>query len=115
MSIDRGLIGRIRARGEEVFTQLSAELMQNPGFMKAVDGALRGREKLEEAAAHALKQMNVPTRSELKRVNARLEALERGLAELRAEVKRGGRASAARTGAKKVPSRAVRPKTGAGS
>lgn len=114
MSIDRGLIGKIRARGEEVFTQLSSELMQNPGFMKAVEGALRGREKLEEAAAHALKQMNVPTRSELKRVTARLEALERGIAELRVELKRA-RASAARAGAKKTPPSAGRPKAGAGS
>jgi len=88
MTIDRGLIDRIRARGEEVFSQLSGELMSNPRFMKAMEGALRGREKVEEAVTLALKQMNVPTRTELKRALGRIEALERELAGLRVELRR---------------------------
>jgi hypothetical protein len=50
MTIDRGLLERIRTRGEEVLTQVSAELTQNPRFVKAMEGALRGKEKVEEAA-----------------------------------------------------------------
>ena len=87
MTVDRGLLDRIRSRGEEVLTQVSAELMSNPRFMKAMEGAMRGREKLEEAVGQALKQMNVPTRSELKRAVSRIETLEREVAALKARAK----------------------------
>jgi hypothetical protein len=116
MTIDRGLIGRIRARGEEVFSQVSGELMSNPRFMKALEGALRGREKVEEAVTHALEQMNVPTRSELKRALGRIETLERELAALRAELRRkataekAARTKAARAGTAKA--KTPKPKAG---
>jgi polyhydroxyalkanoate synthesis regulator phasin len=103
MTIDRGLLDKIRSRGEEVLTQLSGELMSNPRFMKAMEGAVKGREKLEEAAASALKQMNVPTRSELKRATARIETLEREVGELRQQLRRkaaASRAAASRAAAK---------------
>jgi polyhydroxyalkanoate synthesis regulator phasin len=87
MTIDRGLLERIRTRGEEVLTQVSAELTQNPRFVKAMEGALRGKEKVEEAAGRALKQMNVPTRTELKRALSRIETLEREVAALKAKAK----------------------------
>jgi polyhydroxyalkanoate synthesis regulator phasin len=88
MTVDRGLLDRIRSRGEEVLTQVSAELMSSPRFMKAMEGAVRGREKLEEAVGRALKQMNVPTRSELKRALSRIETLEREVAALKARTKK---------------------------
>jgi polyhydroxyalkanoate synthesis regulator phasin len=83
MTVDRGLLARIRARGEEVFTQVSSELTQNPRFVKAMDSALRGKERVEGAVAQALKKMNVPSRGELKQALARIEALEREVASLR--------------------------------
>lgn len=87
MTVDRGLLDRIRSRGEEVLTVVSGELMSNPRFLKAMEGAMRGREKVEEAVGQALKQMNVPTRSELKRAVSRIETLEREVAALRAKAK----------------------------
>ena len=87
MTIDRGLLDRIRSRGEEVLTQVSGELMSNPRFMKAMEGALRGREKLEEAVGRVLKKMNVPTRSDLKRAVSRIDSLEREVAALKASGK----------------------------
>jgi polyhydroxyalkanoate synthesis regulator phasin len=87
MTVDRGLLDRIRTRGEEVLTQVSGELMSNPRFMKAMEGAMRGREKLEAAVGKVLKQMNVPTRSELKRAVSRIETLEREVAALKARAK----------------------------
>ncbi len=87
MTIDRGLLGRIRTRGEEVLTQVSAELMSNPRFMKAMEGAMRGKEKLEQGVGQALKQMNVPTRSELKRALSRIESLEREVVALKAKAR----------------------------
>jgi len=105
MTIDRGLLERLRERGEEVFGQLSSELMANPRFTKAVEGALRGREKLEEAATRALKKMNVPTRSELKRALGRIETLEREVASLRGELKRSRGPAPARKAATRKPAR----------
>ena len=87
MTVDRGLLDRIRNRGEEVLTQVSAELMTNPRFLKAMEGAMRGREKVEEAVGQALKQMNVPTRSALTRAVSRIETLEREVASLKAKAK----------------------------
>ena len=87
MTIDGGILGRIRARGEEVLTQVSAELASNPRFAKAMEGALRGKERLEQGMGRALRQMNVPTRSELKRALTRIEALEREVAELKAKAR----------------------------
>ena len=87
MTVDRGLLDRLRSRGEEVLTQASAELMSNPRFLKAMEGAMRGKERLEEAVGQALKQMNVPTRSELKRAISRIETLEREVASLKTKAK----------------------------
>jgi polyhydroxyalkanoate synthesis regulator phasin len=87
MTIDHGLLDRLRSRGEEVLTQVSAELMSNPRFLKAMEGAMRGKERLEEAVGQALKQMNVPTRTELKRALSRIDTLEREVATLKAKAK----------------------------
>jgi polyhydroxyalkanoate synthesis regulator phasin len=84
MDQDDGFLNRLRSRGQEVLTQVSAELSQNPRFMQAMAGAMRGKEKLEEAVGRVLRQMNVPTRSELRRAVARIDALERELATLKA-------------------------------
>jgi polyhydroxyalkanoate synthesis regulator phasin len=83
MKVNHGLLDRLRSRGEEVLTQVSAEVMSNPRFLKAMEGAVRGKEKLEEAARKAVEQMNVPTRSDLKRALSRIETLEREVASLK--------------------------------
>ncbi len=87
MSDDRSIFDRLKERGEEVFTQVSGELMANQHFMKAMEGALRGKEFVDQAAARALKGMNVPTRSDLKKALARIEALEADVAALKKKAK----------------------------
>ena len=87
MTVDRGLLDRLRSRGEEVLTQASAELMSNPRFLKAMEGAMRGKERIEEAVGQALEQMNVPTRTELKRALSRIETLEREVTALKVKAK----------------------------
>jgi len=110
MTIDRGLLDRIKARGEEVLTQVSAELTSNPRFMKAVEGALRGKDKVEAAVGRALKQMNLPSRTELKRALARIDTLEREVASLKAKTKsrpaarRASRGKSTRQPAQRKPS-----------
>lgn len=74
---ESSILGRLRARGEEFFNQVSGELMKNPQFVSAMQAAVWGKEKLDEAVAQGLKAMNVPTRAEFKRALERIEALER--------------------------------------
>ena len=76
---------RLRAKGEEVLAE-------------ALAGAMRGKEKLDEAAAKALKSMNVPTRTEFKKALRRIESLEAELASLKAQAgpKPAGRSRAKR-------------------
>ena len=83
MTDENSVFQRLRARGEEVLTQVSGELMANPHFVKALQGAIRGKEKLDLAASRALKTMNVPTRTEFKKALRRIEALEAEIASLK--------------------------------
>jgi hypothetical protein len=62
--------------------------MSNPQFAKAVQRALKGKQFLDDAASRALKQANIPTRTEFRRAMARLEALEAELEEVRVELSR---------------------------
>ena len=100
MTSRRGVFDFLRARGEEFLNQVSNELMSNPRFIQAMQAAVRGKEWIDEAVARALRTMNVPTRTEFKRAVARIDALERELAESR-------RAAAAAS----APKRAARKKT----
>lgn len=70
----------LRTKGSAVIAQVSDDLMKNPAFLRALETAYRGKERLDGAVGHALKTMNVPTRTEFKRALARIEALERDLA-----------------------------------
>ena len=73
---DESIFERLKARGEQVFAQVSGELMKNPQFLKAMQTAYQGKERLDVAAARALKTMNIPTRDEFKKALRRIEALE---------------------------------------
>ena len=85
MKEPRGVFDFLRTKGTEVMAQVSDELMKNPSFIRALETAYRGKERLNGAVGHALKTMNVPTRSEFKRALARIEALERELADRKRE------------------------------
>jgi polyhydroxyalkanoate synthesis regulator phasin len=58
--------------------------MKNPNFLKAMQAAMKGKERVDQAAARALKAMNVPTRTEFRRAVARIDALEEQLTALKA-------------------------------
>jgi polyhydroxyalkanoate synthesis regulator phasin len=87
VSDERSIFDRLKERGEEVFTQVSGELMANQHFMKAMEGALKGKEFVDQAATRALKSMNVPTRADLKKALSRIEALEAEVAALKKKPK----------------------------
>jgi hypothetical protein len=75
---------RLRTTTEGLVGQVSSELMKSPAFTKALQQALRGKEALDRAAGRALKQANIPTRTEFARALRRIEALESELETLRA-------------------------------
>jgi polyhydroxyalkanoate synthesis regulator phasin len=81
----KNVFDTIRARGEEMFGQVAGTLMQNPQFLKAVQRAAEGKTTVDRLVGKALKQMNIPTRSEFKRAVARIDALEAGIADLKAK------------------------------
>ncbi len=83
MTRSSGLFGAIKERGEELFARVSSELMANPQFLKAMQGALKGKEMFDQAASRALKSMNIPTRSEFKRAVSRIEQLEQEVTALK--------------------------------
>jgi polyhydroxyalkanoate synthesis regulator phasin len=103
MTLDSTLLDRLRTRSEEVLTQVSAELMSNPRFVKALERAMRGKAMVEEAVRQALEKANIPTRTEFKKALRRIDALETTVAALAAEV---------RAGAGKGGSRRPRPAPG---
>jgi polyhydroxyalkanoate synthesis regulator phasin len=84
--VSRSVFDRLKERGEEVLNQLSNDLMANPHFVKAMQGAVKGKEKLEEGVTQALRGMNIPTRTEFKKALSKIEALERELAVQKAAV-----------------------------
>ncbi len=82
----RSVFDRLKERGEEVLNQISNDLMSNPHFVKAMQSAVKGKEKLEEGVAQALQGMNIPSRSEFKKALSKIESLERELAVQKAAV-----------------------------
>ena len=107
MKDSEGVLGRIKAQGEKYLNQISGELLANPQFMKAMQTAFRGKEKLDEAVGQALEAMNVPTRTEFKRAVARIDALERELAGLEQSAAAAPPQPAAATKPKPQPRRAT--------
>jgi len=109
VTAQRGVFDFLRARGEEFLTQVSNELMSNPRFIRAMQAAVRGKESIDQAVAQALRTMNVPTRSEFKRAVARIDALERELAETKRAAAARPRAAGKKTSKRR--SRAAKPAT----
>jgi len=85
---ERSVFDQLKARGEELLGQISGELMANPRFMKAMEKAWQGKQQVDKAVAKALKNMNIPTRSEFKRALGRIDRLEREVVGLKEQLKK---------------------------
>src|SRR5262245_22060953 len=112
--VARSVFDRLKERGEEVLNQLSNDLMANPHFVKAMQSAVKGKEKLEEGVEQALRGMNIHSRTEFKKALSKSEALERELAVQKAAVEglavKASTATPARASAARPASRAPRKK-----
>lgn len=80
----RSVFEKLKEQGEAMLTQISNEVVSSPVFARAMEGAMKGKERLDQAVGQALKQMNIPTRTEFRRAVHRIEQLEAELAAVKA-------------------------------
>ncbi len=78
------LFDQIRARGESFLTEVSNNLMANPAFLEVLKKGVAAKEEVDKRVAEGLRAMNVVTKKDLHRLEARLAELEKQLEALRA-------------------------------
>lgn len=93
---EKSVFNKLKGKGEEMFSQVSSELVSNPLFMKAMERALKAKKTLDRTATTAMTAMNFPTTRDIEKINRRLDAIESKLDDVLAavETKRRGRKSA---------------------
>lgn len=78
------------ATGEERMSKLASQLLSNEKFMgalqKAVSAALDVKSTAERAAQTALGAMNIPTASDVKKLESKIEELEKVFEGLSAKI-----------------------------
>jgi polyhydroxyalkanoate synthesis regulator phasin len=79
------LFDQIRARGEGFLTEVSNNLMANPAFVEVLKKGVAAKEEVDKRVAEGLRAMNVVTRKDLHKLEARIADLERELEVLKAK------------------------------
>ena len=69
----------IRARGEQAIGDLAQALLDNPMFKNALSATFGAREKAIEAQQAAMGALNLPSASEVERLERRLRSLSERL------------------------------------
>lgn len=81
MITDNPLLKKMLTQGEEQLGKLAAQLVSNPTFVGALQGAvtkaLEAKGFLDQRLAGALQSMHVPTTQDMQKLNDRLDELER--------------------------------------
>ncbi|KAA0254809.1 MAG: hypothetical protein EDX89_07960 [Acidobacteria bacterium] len=90
------LLRNLRARGEELLTDVSNNLLANPAFIEVLKKGIAVKEIVDQQVAQALKRMNLATRKDLQKLEQRLAALESELTALKAAPPRARRPAAKR-------------------
>src|SRR5918999_1007233 len=107
---DRGDEG-MRSRSEQAIGDLAQALLENPVLNQAISAAFGARDKALEAQQAAMGALNLPSASEVERLERRLRSLSERLEAVEEQVDRVGRDVAARRPA--PASAAKRPGSGA--
>lgn len=90
------LLRNLRARGEELLTDVSNNLLANPAFIEVLKKGIAVKEIVDQQVAQALKRMSLATRKDLQKLEQRLTALESEINALKATPPRARRAAAKR-------------------
>lgn len=81
MMTDNPIFKRLISTGEEQIGRLAAQLVSNERFMASVQtaltSALSAKGLLDQQVSNAMQAMKVPTLADVKKVNDRLDELER--------------------------------------
>ena len=77
------LFRALRSKGEEVVTEVSNRILANPAFVEILKQGMVVGEVVEKQVGAALKKMNVATRKDLSKMEARIAELESELASLK--------------------------------
>jgi len=70
------LIRQLMGRGEELVTEVTNRLLANEAFVEVLKKGIAVKEVVDKQVADALKRMNVATRKDIARMEARIAALE---------------------------------------
>ena len=81
----------LRARSEQALGELAQALIDNPTLHNAVTAALGAREKAIEAQRAAMSALDIPSASDLERVERRLRSFSQRLEEVEEQIDDLGR------------------------
>jgi BMFP domain-containing protein YqiC len=70
------IIRQLMSRGEEIATEVTNRLLANEAFVEMLKKGIAAKEIVDKQVADGLKRMNVATRKDLSRMEARIAALE---------------------------------------
>jgi uncharacterized Ntn-hydrolase superfamily protein len=87
---DNEVLKKMIATGEERMSKLASQLLQNETFMgalqKTVSAAMEAKSAAERAAHTALGAMNIPTSGDVKKLEGKIEELEKVFEGLSAKI-----------------------------
>jgi ribosomal 50S subunit-associated protein YjgA (DUF615 family) len=98
----RSLLGRLKDSGEQVFNELSQQLLENPTFLAALRRSIEAKERVGRTISGTMDFVNLPSKNDVAAVMDAIEhlsvrvakqertlaAIEQGLAEIKAELSR---------------------------
>lgn len=76
----------LRARSEQALGELAQALVENPTLHNAIAAAFRGREKAMEAQQAAMSALNLPSATDVERLERRLRSLSQRLEDLEEQI-----------------------------
>jgi BMFP domain-containing protein YqiC len=82
------LIRQLMSRGEELVTEVTNRLLANEAFVEMLKKGIAAKEIVDKQVADGLKRVNVATRRDIAKMEARLSVLEAELEAMRAPAKK---------------------------
>lgn len=86
MTYDENEQDGLRARSEQAFGELAQALIDNPTLHNAVTAALGAREKAIEAQQAAMSALNLPSASDVERLERRLRSFSQRVEDLEEQI-----------------------------
>ena len=85
---DPGVRERLQKQAEDAIGKLADELLENPLFNSALSGAFAAREKVAQAQQQAMGALNLPSASDLEKLERRIRSISHRLDEVEDTVER---------------------------